>query len=233
MGSEADAWHKISTNRNGRKGRGAYQSFYPSRCSMPVYLLHLLQSSWPTPERPSWQQSPNGLECAQYSAGEACGEEQLWRASLSVVYPCSGVCVALFYYCHWVAVWQCYWTLEMKWLFQLIANNTCLSQLLDSNSLRFQSTRLERRKVPNSKLFAVSKKNWQWKRWSNDDNFRTAPDSSMRRSACSSVVNWGNLCNEDRTTFSYGYFCQIISPLAFAVYGSTETRCPHSFSTYF
>jgi len=44
--------------------------------------------------------------------------------NFSVVYPCSGVshCVAM-----WLE-WQCYQTLEMKYLVQLIANSTLIER---------------------------------------------------------------------------------------------------------
>jgi len=51
-------------------------------------------------------------------------------------------------------------TLQMKYLIHIVADSTCLIQLFENNSLRFQSTRLEHRKVPGptSKLFAITKK---------------------------------------------------------------------------
>jgi len=72
-----------------------------------------------------------------------------------------------------------------RWL----ALSMYIFQLFKCNNLSFESTRLENRKVPqaNSKLFARSK-NWQWKRWWNGNNPRTAPNNSMRKSACGRMV---------------------------------------------
>jgi len=69
---------------------------------------------------------------------------------MSVVYPCSGVC-------HCAEVWLCCRTQAMKYLFELIANSSCVDQLFESNKLSLESTRLEHMKVPNSKVFEEAK----------------------------------------------------------------------------
>ena len=47
----------------------------------------------------------------------------------------------------------------------------------------------------------------------------------MQSSACSSVVDWVNLCNEGRATFFFPHV--VFSAKSFA--GSTDTRCPYLF----